>query len=137
MKVTVKVPTEVELTHVEITLPIMYGEEDIPNDFPLRSGDTWRALVEIDTGRILFWPEGRAERMFVTVKDTGTYRLMRPTDLPGKWQVFAERHQDYVPHGLIPGEYGDVVELHIGADGVIANWPKKPDLSAFFPEDSE
>jgi hypothetical protein len=30
--------------------------------------------------------------------------------------------QDYVPHEIVPGEYGDYVELEINSDGAIDNW---------------
>jgi hypothetical protein len=57
MKAIVKVEKEITITHIMITLPVRYQEEDIPNDFPMRYGDVWEATVEIDTGRILSWPD--------------------------------------------------------------------------------
>ena len=44
----------------------------------------------------------------------------------------ATREDDYVPNAVIPGEWGDYIDLQIAADGTITNWPKKPDVSAFF-----
>ena len=39
MKCKVWKNVEVEVAAVEIVLPVLYEEEDIPNDFPLRDGD--------------------------------------------------------------------------------------------------
>ena len=36
MKVTIQVPKEIEVSYIIIDVPVEYGEEDIPNDFPLR-----------------------------------------------------------------------------------------------------
>jgi hypothetical protein len=37
----IKIEKEVNITEVLVKLNIRYGEEDIPNDFPMRNGDTW------------------------------------------------------------------------------------------------
>lgn len=126
MKATIQQPLEIEIAHVLIQAPINYGEEDIPNDFPLRVADVWIARIEMDTGRIVGWPQGRAEKMFITVKDTGTYTLLSPSG------AHLATRQDYVPHGVVPGDCGDTLEFDINSDGVITNWPKKPDVRRFF-----
>jgi hypothetical protein len=41
----------------------------------------------------------------------------------------------YVPNDLVPGSYGDYVELSINEEGVITNWPKNPSVDEFFDED--
>ncbi len=132
MKVTVKLPTEIEISHVKIVAAVNYDEEEIPNDFPGRKGDTWHAMIELDTGKIVDWPAGRAEKMHLTVKDSGTYTLLAPD---GKH--LATRDENYVPHGVVPGQFGDTIEITINGDGVIAEWPKKPDIEQFFPRDEE
>lgn len=132
MKTTITIAREVDIAHIRIEAEVRYGEEDIPNDFPGRTGDRWYANINIDTGKIEGWPPGRAEKMFMTVKDGGTYILV---DRDGF--VIGERRDDYVPHGVVPGNYGDTIELDIAADGTITNWPTKPDVSAFFKSDSE
>ena len=130
MKTKVKIEQEIEVSSILITVPVRFEEEDIPNDFPLRSVDVWEAKVAVDTGRIVGWPSGKTGDLYMKVCDEGTYTLL---GLDG--QVLAARRQEYVPHGIVPGEYGDYIDLKINADGVITNWPKKPDVSAFFPED--
>lgn len=127
MKAIVVMPTEIEVSKVIIDIPVRYEDEDIPFDFPLRQGDRWRAEVMIDSGHIDGWPEGREAEMHMKVVDEGYYQLIDP-----EGNVIATRSNDYVPHGVVPGEYGDYVHLVISGDGVIQNWPEFPDLSVFF-----
>lgn len=134
MKTTVLRPTEITITHIKLTLPVRYKEEDIPNDFPLRSGDVWQAMVNIDTGVIHDWPKGKSGTLEMKVCDEGTYTLYSDLVPNGvkRFTEVAKIEQDYVPHGVVPGESGDYVHLTIDANGCITNWPKKPDVSAFF-----
>ena len=129
MKTTINKPVEVNIRWVNITVPVRYEDEDIPYDFPLRSNDVWRATVDIDTGRINDWPEGKSGRLQMKVTDCGVYTLRDEGN-----QVVAEIEQGYVPHGVVPGSFGDYIELQINEQGVITNWPKHPDLDAFFNE---
>ena len=148
MKITVKRPVEIEVTHILIRLPVRYEEEDIPNDFPLRDGDVWEALVEIDTGKIVNWPSNhRFQECSINnmkVSDEGTYVLLcgtvansgQPGQILGTLTEVARLENEYVPHGVVPGVYGDYVELDI-KNGVITNWPKKPNLSRFFKDEED
>ncbi len=129
MKTTVLKPTEIEISHIELALPVWYDEEEIPNDFPFRKGDLWTVLVEMDTGKILNWPKGRAAKIHLTVKDGGKYTLYGPDR-----EVLAKRDGDYVPHDVVPGQYGDTVELDIAECGTIRNWPRQPDVTVFFAQ---
>jgi hypothetical protein len=126
MKVIVKKPVEIDIAAVQINVPVNYGEEDIPNDFPFRDGDQWSVIIDMDTGKIMDWPEGIAHDLHMKVVDGGSYYLL---DRDGN--VIAKREQEYVPD-CIPGKYGDYIDLGIRADGVIANWNPKPDVSEFF-----
>lgn len=118
---------EIDVDHVIITVPARYDEEDIPNDFPLRHGDIWSATVDIDTGKVDGWPKGKSGVLSMKVVDEGVYELRS-----SRGEREAVLDGDYVPHGLIPGEFGDYIKLEINEDGVITNWPKEPDLSRFF-----
>lgn len=131
--ITVKKQVEVDLKSVRVTLPINYGEEDIPHDFPLRENDIWRATIDIDTGRIQEWPQGKAGTIeFMKVADGGTYTLI---DVQGN--TVAEIKENYVPQSMIPplNGYGDYVSFEIDENGIIKNWYKNPSIKEFFNED--
>ena len=68
--------------------------------------------------------------MFTKVVDCGTYTLCDYA-----LNTIAQLKEEYVPHGVVPGEDGDYIELNIDKNGIITNWPKNPDVSKFFPED--
>ena len=131
MKVTVLRPVEVEIDSIQIILPVNYGDQDMPYDTPHRAGQTFSIRVAIDTGQVLDWPEDRPLDLYMKVVDGGTYRL-----LDANGSEVAALEQEYVP-GVVPGEYGDYVDLWIDKHGVITNWPKKPDVSEFFKTDEE
>lgn len=129
MKISVLKPVEIEVAFIELILPVRYDEEDIPNDFPLRKGDLWTATVRIDTGVIENWPEGVCHELHMKVVDGGVY-ILRDND-----RKEIARRQDYVPD-IVPGSYGDYVELNIGHDGRILNWGKgEMRVADFFNED--
>ena len=67
--------------------------------------------------------------LYCKVCDAGVYTLF---DEDG--QTIAIR-AGYVPHGIVPGEYGDYIDLKINEQGIITNWPKQPDASEFFEDD--
>ena len=121
------VEVSVDVRRVRLELPVRYWEEDIPNDFPFRQGDTWTAEVEVDTGKVVGWPQGKSGALHMKVCDEGTYTL-----LDGKGQAIAKIEQNYAPNKAVPGCYGDYVELDINEHGVVTNWYKNPDFSAFF-----
>lgn len=100
----------------------------MPNDFPGRRGESVKMVIDIDTGVIQGWPAGRVEEVSMKVCDGGTYILL---DAEGKRVAVRE---DYVPNNLVPGEYGDYVELSIDATGRIKNWPSKPTLADFWAQ---
>lgn len=102
----------------------------MPDDFPGRVGDRWRGVVDLTTSppKLVIldgvtpaeparmpWP-GPACSLWFTVKDAGSYSLF------AKGELIAQRHEDYVPNDLIPGEHGDVLHLLVAADGTIVNW---------------
>lgn len=132
MKLTVNKPTEIEAAAIRVVAAVRYCEEDIPNDFPFRTGDLWDVTVDIETGKIRDWPELAAE-VHMKVCDEGSYYL-----LGADGSVLAKIEQDYVPH-CIPERYGDYLEFDIAADGTVAMWKKYCGSvtvrEAFFKED--
>jgi hypothetical protein len=131
MKFHRKIIETVDVKYLGINLPVRYGDEDIPYDAPRRHGDTWEAFIDIDAGTVLDWPQGKTLDMYMKVTDSGVYTLY--TD---EFKEVVSR-QDYVPHGLVPGEWGDYVHLKIDATGKITNWPTKISLADFEEDDHD
>jgi hypothetical protein len=131
MKATVKIEQEVEIKTVLVEIKPRYigdtDDDDMPSTFPLLDADTWRARIDIDSGKIENWPEGEKREMFVKVCDAGSYHLF---DAENK--AIKSIENNYVPNDLIPGEYGDYIDLKINGNGVITNWPQAPSISEFF-----
>jgi len=135
MKTVIKVKKEVDIRFVKINIHIRYlgdgDDDDVSPSFPLIQGSQWKATVDVDTGVIEGWPQGVIGDIHVKAADAGIYTLI---DSDGN--AVAEK-DGYVPNGLIPGEYGDYVDLEIDETGKITNWPRKPDFSDFFNEDDD
>lgn len=136
MKASILVRKEVEIKTILIDIAPRYigdsEDDDMPSDFPLLNAtkDSWVAYVDVDTGKIKDWPQGDAREMHVKVCDAGTYRLFDDEGV-----AVAAIINNYVPNGIVPGSYGDYVELKIDETGTITNWPKSPDISKFFDYD--
>lgn len=130
MKIEILVKKEVEITKVKVDVAVRYDEEDIPKDFPFRIGNMWSAIIDIDKGEIIDWPKGKKGNLSMKVCDQGSYFLL---DADGNTVLSIE--QDYVPNKLLPGEYGDYIDLHINENGTITNWYSEPSLSDFITED--
>lgn len=114
-----------EAKYLHVSVPVRYEEEDMPNDFPLRKGDVWNALIDLHGKRIVDWPHGKAGSFYMKVCDSGVYTL-QDVDFNG----LATR-RDYVPNKLLPGEYGDYLALDIDEAGIITNWLPNANLSEF------
>lgn len=121
-----KIKTTVEARWLDVTIPIRdHGEDDdMPADAPLRKGNTWSCRIDLNEGQILGWPGGTLA-FCEKVRDQGVYVLR---DGATKQLAMIE---DYVPNSLLPGEYGDYLELNIDGTGKITNWLKNPSLAAF------
>ena len=138
MKFKVKRPIEIELKYISIGFPVDADdiEEDNLADLIDPDHPNWLEFrVDIETGKIQDFRGNPDESydIYVKVVDQGVYQL-----IDEKGSVEAELDREYVPHGIVPGQYGDYISLKIhGGRGIITNWPKKPDISEFFPEDSD
>lgn len=130
MKITIPNLFEIEVTTIRIVLPVMYDEDDIPNDFPFRKNDQWTADIDIEIGKIDGWPAGRSGIVEMKVCDQGCYYLIDKSGIE-----IASIENDYVPNRIIPGKYGDYVDLQINEDGEVTNWKKPSEealLEAFY-----
>lgn len=135
MKTTILVERAVEIKKLVINVSPRYigdtDEDDMPTDFPGLNDlkNNWMASVDIDTGQIEGWPTGDAREMHIKVCDAGIYSLY---DVDGDCVATIN---GYVPNGVVPGSYGDYIELKIDENGFITNWPKLPNVEEFFERD--
>jgi len=133
MKTKIKIEKEVDITVVSLSVNIRYDDEHIPYDFPGRKGNTWEARIGIDTGVIEGWAIGLSHMIAdMKVCDEGTYKL-----IDSEGNIVAAIENDYVPNRLIPGSYGDYIDMDIDENGKIKNWPNKPSFSDFFKKDED
>lgn len=126
MKLFVTIPKEVEAKYLKMDVAVRYGEDDMSNDAALREGDSWRALINLEEGRVEDWPKGKT-LSFKDMKicDEGIYILL---DADRKEIT---RIEGYVPNELLPGDYGDYLSLDIAEDGKITNWMPDATLEDF------
>lgn len=103
-------------------------ENEFPREFQGWKGDMLHMEIDLKLGLVKDWPIGETGELHLKVVDSGTYELMGPD---GK--VVARRENEYVPNDIIPGSYGDYIEMEIEQDGVVRDWPHNPDLDVFFP----
>jgi hypothetical protein len=132
MKATVTIEKEVDIKMVEVRAHVRYWDDATINGVtdeegtltPCREGEMWCPIIDIDTGVITNWTKGVKANVHFKVCDGGSYFLK---DANGK--VVLSREDDYVPNELIPGSYGDYIEMSIDENGKIANWT--PSLGDF------
>ncbi len=129
MKVTVYKPVELEIHTVRIEVEL---HDDVSESLPkhlFNDDGELDLLIEVDTGKVVSWQGSEPVNIYDKVCDNGVYTLFGTDGLEvGKIDNY------YVPNDLIPGDYGDYINLEINADGVITNWPKYPSVLDFFPE---
>ena len=126
MLVTLKTTEEVQLTHLWIEAPVRHEDEDIPYDFPYRHKDVWAPVIELNTGRIVDWPQSVAADVYLKVCDSGMYHLMSDG-------MIVRSINDYVPD-FVPNEYGDYINLNIDEQGMITNWESAENVRCMIEE---
>lgn len=133
MKAIVLKPVEVEIKYLKIQIPIRSDSgDDVDSEsyFPLQKNGEWDCLIDIDSGQILNYNYHKGCSLDEKVVDSGYYYL-----LDENMKEVYSIEQGYVPNKLIPGEFGDYINLCIDDNGLITNWPKgKLDISEFIPE---
>lgn len=143
MIITVHLPVELDIRYVEINIPLICLDDEEKEGFkffPFLNDERLKFTVEISTGQIQNWDEFNTSgcwfggEMFIKVVDTGSYYLLDRFKVPVTFDTngeFGSIEEYYVPNRLIPGEYGDYIDLKIDEKGMITNWYKNPSLSDF------
>ena len=138
MKHIIDVKKEVDIKRLQVDAGVRYwedatvnGQEDTEGDLiPCREGDSWKPLINVETGVILNWNKGVKADIHYKICDDGRYYLL---DADNNTVLSIEN--DYVPKCLCPKEngYGDYIIMDVNEDGIIDNW--KFSLSGFTNED--
>lgn len=141
MKVIIKVPKEVNFTHLKVSCGARHWEDATVNGvedtegtlIPFREGDNWCPVINLETGIINDWPQGTTAEVHYKCCDDGEYWLIADDGFELKYPG------DYVPNILdLDGEsYGDYVIMDIDENGQIANWPKKHNIKDFLREEED
>ena len=125
MKITTLQPITREAKYLLLDVAVRYDDEDMAFDAPLRDGNRWKAKIDLDAKKIVDWPESKTLSFNMKITDEGIYILQ---DSDG---VEIERIEGYVPNSLLPGDYGDYLDLEIDENGEITNWLEDANLDDF------
>ena len=133
MKLKIKETKEVEVKYLRASCGVRYWEDADVNGIedsdgsliPLRDGDYWCPVINIETGRIKDWPIGTKADIHYKICDDGTYELLDKFDIP------VMTRDGYVPDIMSPSgaSFGDYVIMKVDDAGYIKDW--KADLYDF------
>jgi hypothetical protein len=110
---------------------IINGRKDVNGELiPCRKDDCWCPEIDLETGTIINWTQGKRAEIYFKVCDEGSYYLK---DSDGNIVVASE--DNYVPDMMCPNEkgYGDYIIMTIDNNGIIQNW--KFDMIGFEAEE--
>lgn len=137
MNITLKIEKEYDVKYLLAECGARYwsdstvnGEEDTNGKLmPCIDGEYWKPLIELETGKILNWEQGKEADVYYKVCDDGLYKLL------DKDKKIIHSIDGYVPKIMCPTKpgYGDYVIMKIDKDGYIKNF--NPDFSDFNDED--
>jgi len=98
------------------------GCEDEQGEMPLRNGNSWEPVINLETGSIDCWPAGVTADVHYKVCDAGEYWLLDENKKPfAKWSGY------YVPDDILCvgcNGYGDYIIFKVGSDGFIIGWQR-------------
>jgi hypothetical protein len=137
MKLKIKKEVEVDVKTLHVRAGVRYwedatvnGVEDVQGDLiPCRDVDNWKPIINIETGQITNWEQGKTADIHYKICDDGDYYLKDDKDE----EVI--RQEGYVPKTLCPEKngYGDYIIMRVDENGFIKNW--KFDVSNFIEEE--
>lgn len=137
MKLKIKKEVEVDVKTLHVRAGVRYWEDATINGIedeqgnliPCRDNDDWKPIINIETGQITNWEQGKTADIHYKVCDDGDYYLKDEKD---EEVIHSE---GYVPEILCPEEngYGDYIIMKVDENGFIKNW--KFDLSNFIEDE--
>lgn len=133
MKITLKIEKEFDVKFLDVNAGVRYWENGIVDGvedthgylIPCKEGDRWCPIIEIETGKIINWEQGKIAEVHYKVCDDGIY-ILRDQD-----KSAIKKIEGYVIDDLSIGDngYGDYIIMSIDADGKIKDW--NPTLESF------
>lgn len=140
MKIELTVKKEFEVKTLLVEADVRYWEDATVNGIedengdliPCKVGDTWKPIIDLETGLITNWEKGKEANIHYKVCDAGEYWLQ---DENGDKIVKAKGY--CVPEFLSIDDngYGDYIIMKIDKDGKINNW--RFDSDPFTNEDED
>jgi len=123
-----------DVKYINVSVPVRYEEDDMPNDYPFRKNDIWDVTIDVSNGQILDWISGTEKLdLYMKVVDTGVYALLTEDK-----NIISTIKNDYVPDShTIPGKYGDYIDFQIDENGIITNWYENPTFYEFESEEED
>jgi len=120
------------ITYLSVNAPVRYPEDNIINrdpslkevhddeELPGLDHGMWRALIRLEDGEVMGWPQGTRAELNIKVVDSGTYYLQDEDQV-----TIYSREENYVPDCLSidSNGYGDYIYITIQGNGRILNWP--------------
>lgn len=105
---------------------LLNGVEDVAGEIPGRNNGRWDAVIDLESGHVLDWPDGIEADIYYKVCDEGKYWLLNEhKERIATWSGF------YVPNDILcigDNGFGDYIILKIEKKGMIVKW-KKPDIN--------
>lgn len=137
MKVKILKEVEVEIKTLHVEAGVRYWEDATVNGvedeqgtlIPCRDNEDWSPIIDIETGKILNWEQGKIADIHYKICDDGRYSIK---DADYNTILSTE---GYVPKTLSieSNGYGDYITLKVDENGQINNW--KFDIDDFKDED--
>ena len=122
MKFTKKIKQTFDVIYLKARIGVRHWEdsdwEDSDNLIPCRSGDNWIPIIELQTGKIINWQEGKnASIHFKSCDDNEFYLLDKDNNI-------IVGIYGYVIDMMCPKENGDgdYVIMDIDSNGFIQDW---------------
>ncbi len=137
MKITLKIEQEFEAKYLHAKVGVRYWEDsEINNESdsdgkltPCREGYLWCPIIELETGKITNWEQGKKADIHFKSCDNNEFLLLDEN------KNTIKSIDGYVIKCMSPKEngYGDYVIMDIDENGFIKNW--KPTLDEFTEDD--
>jgi len=138
MELKIKQTKTYEVKYLKVIAGVRYWEDACINgerlesgeNVPLKNGENWCPIVDLDAGAVLDWPIGAVADFHFKVCDAGEYYL-----LDSNMNEVASI-DGYVPNGLCHGDsgYGDYIIFSVDKNGLIVNYKNQIDADDWSDE---